>query len=169
MAANLESIEEAVKAIGTTEIVSCPLVPIVIPGVTAAAYTAGDCIGTVFKVKAPKHGVFVSAILFHLSDITTQTDVAIFNHSIASAGDNSAYAPSDDEVINLVGYLAFVSSSDHANSRVFELTNIGKAYSAPEGVLYLQVIDRSSQTLVAANIPKVQVQIQSFDPDFKEV
>lgn len=164
-----DSIQSAIKEIQTATIVSCPLSPKQIEGVTAAAYTANDCIGKVFKVKVPRRGEIRSATLYNLSDVTNQTDLAIFRRAIISAGDNSAYSPSDTEIVEKVTTIAFVSSTDDINSRTFEVTNIGKAYVAPDGYFYIQAIDRAGQTLVANNIPKVQIDILSFDHDFMEV
>ena len=164
----LDIVKEAIQAIGTTTIVSCPLEPIVIPGVTAAAYTAGDCVGTVLKVAVPKRGVIMSGLLLELSDTGGQYDLEIFKQEYTAIADNDAWSPTDQDMKSFVTELAFVSGDDQDSSYSFELNNIGKAYTAPGGFFYIQCVDRGAKTIAANQIPMVQLQIQSFDPDFKE-
>jgi len=163
-----EMVTEAVEGIGTTTIVSCPLEYVKIPGAAAGAYSEGDCVGTVVKVAVPKRGVIISATLLELSDTTGQYDLEIFKQEYTAIASNAAWAPTDSDLMTFVTELAFPAGDNQINAYTFELTNIGKAYTAPQGYFYIQCVDRGTKTIVANMIPHFQLQIQSFDPGFKE-
>ncbi len=170
MGANFETIEAVLKTLGTTTIVSCPLLPTVITGSDAAtALESGDTLGTVFEIVVPKRGVIISGTLFDFDNKGIQTDLAIFKKRIADVAVDAAYAPTDAEGLHFITLLKFVSpDAQGANFQTFELTNIGKAYSVPNGVFYIQAITRGTPTVTAGSPYKVKLQIQSFDPTFKE-
>ena len=166
MPANLESVEEAIKTIGTTTIVACPKVPAIIPGIGAGAEGALDAMGTLFSIKVPKRGVIVSATYFDLDDEGTQVNLYLFSREVTAIADNDAWTCSDSDILYQIAKLAFVSFNDQTVAQTSELTNIGKAYTAPEGKLWIQSQCVSICTIATA--PGIQLQIQSFDPDFKE-
>ncbi len=167
MPANLESIEQAIKTLGTTQIVSCPLFPISIPGIGAGAEGALDAMGTQFVVKVPKHGEIRSATYFDLDFEGTQVNLYLFKKKVTQIADNAAWTLSVGDAPYLIAKLAFVSFDVHSTVvYTSELTNIGKAYTAPEGKLWIQAQCVSICTIAVA--PQLQIQIQSFDPDFKE-
>lgn len=167
MPANLESIEEAVKAIGTTTIVSCPSTPIAIPGIGAGAEGALDALGTQFTLAVPKRGVIVSSMYYDPDFEGTQVNIYLFNRKVAAIADNAAWTLSDADADALVHKLAFVVPDTHSNTvYTFELTSICKAYTAPYGKFWVQASCVSICTIAVA--PKFIMQIQSFDPTFKE-
>lgn len=150
-------------------VVSCPVRPITIPGIgTGAIYAADESLGTVFQIKVPKQGVFQSATFFDMDDEGSQVDFAIFKSPITATTDNSAFAPTDADLLEMIALLQFATSNDLGTGRVAELVNIGKAYSTPDGIIYVQAITRSTPTIAAANLPLFQIQILSGDPNFKE-
>ncbi len=169
MGANLENVVEVLKAIGTTTIVSCPANPVALPGSdSATALESGDTMGTVFALSVPKSGEIRSATLFDMDDKGIQTDLMVYKAKIADQAVDAAYAPSDPEGLMFITCLSFVSPVDHGGFQTYELTNIGKAYSAPNGKLYIQGVTRGTPTVTAGSPYRIQVQIQSFDPTFKE-
>jgi hypothetical protein len=169
MPANFESIEEAIKAIGTTDIVSCPSFPAAAPGIiTGAAYASGDEMGTLLTVRVPRRGVILSATLWDLDDEGLQYDLEIFKASISEAGDNNAWSPGDGDMLNFVTEIAFAGFDDQVNSQTSEVNSIGKAYTAPQGKFYIKIIARGAHNIAAGNEPRLQLQIQSFDPGFRE-
>ena len=103
----ISAIIDAVRSIQTTTIVSCPLEPLKVPGVTAGAYTANDCVGTVIKLAVPKRGIIISATWYDLSDLGTQYDLEIFKHDITEIGDNGAWSPTDSNITHFVTEIAF--------------------------------------------------------------
>ncbi len=173
MPANFESIEEAikaaVKAIGTASIVSCPLEPIAVSGVSANTFTAGDAFGLLMKVAVPKRGLLVSATFFNRDDEDIQYDLEIFRHLPTQIASEAAWVLSAADNPKFVTELSFVSNDDHTDTRTSQLTNIGLAYTAPEGYFWIQIVDRGGSDMASEAVnPMIQLQIQSFDPEFKE-
>jgi len=167
---SLEDVEKAVRDLKTTNIVSCPVIPVLVPGIVAAdALDANDCMGTIVQVNVPKRGVIVSATLFDIDDEGTQIDLEIFVHPIAQIANDAAWAPTDADIIHFLTELAFVSFDDHVNNQTSDITAINKAYVAPEGKFYIQAVTRSTPTIAAGASPRFHLQIQSFDPEFVEV
>ena len=165
----LQELINAVRGIGTTTIVSCPNVPAGIPGIAAAdAFDAGDAFGTLLELKVPKMGEIRSATFWDLDYEGTQIDFMVYNVVVAQIASDAAWAPADIDQLHLITVLSFVSYINHANSYTFELTNIGKAYTTPLGKIWLQGRCIATPTIAAGAMPRIQLQIQSFDPSFKE-
>ena len=157
----------AVKGLLTTTIVSCPLKPVGIAGIGAGAEDANDAMGLLTRVAVPKRGVLISGTYFDLDDEGSQVDLEIFNEKPTQIADNAAWTCSDVDVVNLIHELSFVSFDDHiTQSQTSEVTSINKAYTAPGGFFWIQAVCRAICTIAVA--PRFQIQIQSFDPDFKE-
>lgn len=169
MPANLETVVEAVEEIKTTTIVSCPKVPLEIPGIGLNTYTTLDAFGTQMVLSVPKRGVLVSATYFDLDFEGLQVNLHIFNKTFTATAIEATWAPSDADIVKLVDRLAFVSFDSHTNSYTSKLTNIGTAYTAPEGKFWIQAQCVGAQDMASlAVMPRFQLQIQSFDPTFKE-
>ena len=165
-----QAIKDAFKSIkAVTHTVSCPRTPIEIPGIgTDAAYAAGDCLGTLFEIEVPTSGVIYSASYYGLDDETLQVNFEIFKARIPSGTDNLAWSPADSSILNRLTRLAFFNFEDQINSQTSELLNIGKAYTAPRGKLWFQGVAQGALTIPALNIPRVQLQILSDDPEWQE-
>ncbi len=174
MTANLESIVSSLKTLTTAlkegaRIVSCPSVPLEIPGITAAdALDAGDCMGTIMKLKVPKQGIIYSATLWDLDDEGSAIYLEIFKHIIVQIANDAAWAPTDSDLLHFVTELSFIAFTDHTDNQTSELTNIGKAYTAPEGLFYIQAKTGGTPNIAAGSMPRIQLQILSGDPEFKE-
>lgn len=152
-----------------TKVVSCPVFPIDVPGITAAnTFAASDTFGTLIKLEVPESGIICSATFWDFDDEKTQVDFEVFKHAITQTASEDAWSPTDEDMKHFVTELSFVSYDDHINSATFELTNIGKAYTAPEGFLWLQGVCRSTPTIAAGSMPKIQLQILSDDPNWQE-
>lgn len=164
---NLEDVVKSILGIRTTTIVDCPLEPIEIPGSgSSGAYEVNDCMGTIFTIHVPKRGVIVSATYWDLDNEDKQLDLEIFKRNFTQIASEATWSPTDVDIVKFVTELAFVNGDDHNSSYTFDITNIGKAYTAPEGKFYIQAVTRGTPTIAA--LPRVQLQIQSFDPAFKE-
>lgn len=162
----LEAIKNLVFAPKT--IVSCPSFPVEIQGiVTGAAYIANDALGTVTIVRVPVSGVIYSATFFDLDYENTQVDLEIFKANYTLVADNAGWTCNDADILSFVTELNFFTFDGHAANYTSEITNIGKAYNAPAGYFYIQAVTRSTPTIAAGAIPRFQLQIQSFDPDFE--
>lgn len=164
----LEEILNAIKGKKLSKIVSCPSEPISIGGIGTGAEGANDCLGTITVVRVPTSGILYSATLWDLDDEGSQVDLEIFKESITQIADNSAWAPSDADMLKFIIELAFVSFDDHANNQTSEITNIGKAYNAPEGRFFIQAVCRGTPTIASGSAPRFQLHIISYDPDWEE-
>ncbi len=169
MAANFESIEEAVNALLTTTVVACPETPLEIPGIGLNTYTTLDAFGTQMVLTVPKRGVIVSAIYFDLDFEGLQVNLHIFKHYFVPTAIEATWAPSDADIVKYVTRLSFVAFDSHSTNYTAELTNVGTAYTAPEGKFWIQAQCVGAQDMASlAVMPRFQLQIQSFDPTFKE-
>ena len=162
----LEQIKRLVFA--TKTIVSCPVVPMEIPGITAATeLDAGDTLGTVMTLKVPKSGIIYSATFFDLDDDGIQVDLEIFKRKIADVAFDAAYAPSDAEMLHFLTEIAFFSFDDHINSQTSRVKGLNEAYTVPDGLFYIQGVTRGLSNIAANAMPRFQLQILSFDPDYE--
>ncbi|MDD5703879.1 MAG: hypothetical protein PHU23_17735 [Dehalococcoidales bacterium] len=166
---SLEDIEKAIQLIPASKIVSCPIRPVMIPGITAGdAFDANDCFGTIVKLPVPKRGIIYSATFYDIDDEGSQVDLEVFNGSITQIASDAAWAPSTTDILRFVTEIAFFAFDDHINCQTSELLNIGKAYIAPDGVFYIQAVCRGTPTIAAGASPKFKLGILSLDPDFME-
>jgi len=165
----LEDLEEAIRGIKTSRIVSCPTQFMEIPGIDGDAHAQHECVGLVAELSVPKSGEIISATLFDPSYQKIQLDLEIFKQPITEIADNAAWAPSDIDMVNFVTELVFSSYDDHINSLTWEILNIGKAYTAPLGKFWIKAVTRGAPTYAAGAKPRFQIQILSLDPAFVEV
>ena len=150
-------------------IVSCPPKPVKICGILDGdAFDANDCFGTVTSVDVPKSGIIYSAKFYDLDDEGSQVDLEVFNESIAQIASDAAWAPSDADLLKLVVELSFVAFDDHINNQTSQLTNVGIAYTAPSGVLFVQAVCRGTPTIAAGAMPHFQFGIICTDPTWQE-
>jgi hypothetical protein len=160
----LQEILDAILTRRLSKVVACPENPISVPG-TSADTDSGDAMGTIFQIAVPPSGIIYSATLWDLADQNKQTDIYLFKHIITQVADDAAWTCSDSDILYLITALVMVPTVDHTVGRTAELTNIGKAYTAPEGKFYCQAVDRGGQTLATA--PAFQLQIIPDDPNWR--
>ncbi len=169
MTSSRELLEEIKKITSRGKTVSCPSIPMPIPGSdNATALESGDTIGYVFQLAVPTSGIIYSATLFDFDDEGTQVDLEIFKAKIADVAADAAFAPTDTEGLAFLTELSFVAFDDHGVFQTSELTNIGKAYTVTDGIFYIQAVTRSTPTIAAGVPHRVQIQILSDDPTWQE-
>jgi len=152
-----------------SRIVSCPLIPKVLKSSdTATTIESGDTLGLVTEIEVPPSGEIRSATFMDFDDEGVQVDVFVFKLSIADVAIDAAYAPTDTEGLQFITKLSFVSFTDQGLFQTSELTNIGKAYSAPEGKFYVQGVVRGGYTVAANSPARIQIQIAADDPTWQE-
>ena len=148
-------------------IYSCPELPIEIPGITPAdALDANDCMGVQFPLKVPKRGIIYSATMWDLDDEGLQVDLEIFKEPIVQAANDAAFAPTDQDIMGFVTELNFVAFDDHGSCQTSEIKNIGKAYTAPKGIFWIQAVTRGAHNIAQAAMPRIQLHILPLDPDW---
>ncbi len=170
MSSTLELLEEIKNLVSRPKTVCCPATPFEILGITAGAAlsASGDALGLVMKIAVPPSGVIYSATFFDLDDEGSQVDLEIFKRSIADVAWDAPFAPSDTEILNFITELNFFAFDDHGSCQTSEIKNIGKAYTVPNGFLYIQAVTRATPNIAAGNMPRIQLQILSDDPTWQE-
>ncbi len=165
----LEEVKEAINLKVISKTVSCPIYPVMIAGIAPAdALDANDCFGLLTIVDVPKSGVLYSTTFWDIDDEGSQVDLEVFNHSITQIASDAAWNPSDFDMLRFIIELSFVSFDDHISSQTSEITNIGKAYTAPEGKLWVQAVNRGTPNIAAGASPRFQFQIIPDDPTWQE-
>jgi len=151
-----------------TKTVSCPESPKIIEGVGAAAeYADGDVMGKLMELKVPKSGVIYSSTLWDLDDEGKQIDLMLFKGSISHAADNAAYAPTDADTLKMFCNISHFSFTDLGNSRISEVMNIGKAYYAPRGKIYVLARARGTHNIATDQEPRFQIDILADNPEWE--
>jgi len=169
-----ELLQELLKEIkkqtsSQNSVVCCPGNPIVIDGITAAdALDANDAMGKITKLAVPKAGIIYSATLWDPDDEGLEIDLEIFKAEITQIANDAAWALSDQDSLAFVTELAFAAFDDHGTSQTSELTNIGKAYTAPAGYFYIQAVARGAHNIAAGSSPRFQLQIIPVDLNWQE-
>ena len=167
--ASMKEVLAALKEYGAGRVVSCPVFPVVIPGIAAVdAFDANDCFGTVVTISVPVRGVIYSATFWDYDDEGTQIDLEVFKEPIVQTASDAAWSPADGDMRKFVAEIEFFAFDDHIISQTSEVKNIGKAYTAPGGKLYIQAVCRSTPTIAAGASPEIQLQILSDEPGWEE-
>jgi len=167
---NLADVIRAILQIKNTDVVSCPATPLEIPGITAAdIFDANDCFGTIMQIAVPKQGILYGATFFDLDDEGSQVDLEVFRSLIPQIASDAAWAPTDSDILKFLAEIQFVGAAfdDHGTCQTCEVRNLGIAYTAPEGYLWIQAVARGTPTIAAANMPRIQLHILSTDPDWR--
>lgn len=135
------------------------------------AYTAGDAVtdnvtGLLLFNNAARNsgrtGSIDSATVLCSANQATKPDLELwlFSKSIASTADNAAWAPSDTEILDLIGVISFpVASFKVANAGagvagnvVQNINNIGQLYKLDAEILYAQLVVRNAYTPTSSEI-----------------
>ena len=149
--------------------VSCPRFPLAVTGVSLNTFTAGDAFGLLMVIEVPKSGVIYSATFYDRDDEGSQMDMEVFNYAPAQVASEDAWTLSAEDNPKFVDELSFVAFDDHTATQTSKLTNIGVAYSAPEGKLWIQMVCRGTPDMASTLVvPMLQLQILSDDPTWQE-
>ena len=111
--------------------------PQIIPGVgTAAAYAAGEQMGTVISFLVPEVGTILDVRFHDLDDEGLDKELWLFNSSPTLAADNAAFTIGDADNANVVAVFLFSTWRDAANSQVGFTSNTPATYVTPAGKLW---------------------------------
>lgn len=167
--ANTNDLLKAILALRQSKVVSCPKYPMIIKeSDTGTTLEDGDTLGLVFELAVPKSGIIYSATFFDFDAEGEGVDLEIFKTRIVDVATDENFAPTIAEGLTHLTELSFVSFDDHGLYQTSELTNIGKAYSVPGGIFYIQAVVRAGYTVAAGSPARIQLQILSDDPDWQE-
>ena len=73
----------------------------------------------------------------------------------------TAFAVSDQDLMNVAATALVNTFRDAANNQIGEIDNLGIAYTAPQGVLWLQCVTRGGPTIAAGAEPLLKLTILS--------
>jgi hypothetical protein len=130
-----------------------------IPGIVAAsAYSAGDAFGIKFGLHVPERGTIATVVFIGLDDEGKNKEVAFFDTDFAETADNAAFAPSDADFKNCIGFAEFDTFKNYGNNQIAVATP-ALSYVAPKGTLFGQFVTRGADNIALDNIPEFFVVI----------
>lgn len=135
-----------------------------IPGIgTGSAYAAGDAFGGKFAIQVPKKGCIEAAIMYDLDDEGIETELWLFREDFSATTDNSAFAVSDADLMNLEYVIGIQNFANAGNNQIGINSGLGLPYEAPNGNLYCQCVTRGAPNIAAGNIPRVALAVLSYE------
>jgi hypothetical protein len=120
---------------------------------TSPAYTAGDAIGGLltFANAARLSGgsgiIQAITLLCKTPALVPAIDLVLFNQTFTNTSDNAAFAPSDADMANCIGYIPLTAWSDNANNSIAARFGLGFPFLLTGTSLFGQMICRSAITL----------------------
>lgn len=130
-----------------------------IPGIgTGSAYADGDAFGTlitwhnVLRAEKPS-GTIVGALLFDLDDEGLQVDVPLFTQGITVTADNSAFAPSDADLLFCRAIVPITEFYNWGSNQFGQYTGSPKWLRADGPNLYTQCVIRGAANIAAGALP----------------
>lgn len=128
---------------------------LLVPGIgTAVAYAAGDAFGTKFFFTVPTEGLISNINFLDFDDEGIQKDLVLFTEDFTATADNSAFAVSDDDLLNCIGVISVTTFYNFGNNQVGTGTP-AFGYKAPNGRLYCQIVTQGADNIAAGAIPRV--------------
>lgn len=125
-----------------------------------AAHSVGDAIGTGQPITLPASGYITEIEVLDLSDQGSGMVLALFSAPIATAPtDNSAFAPTDGDLVNYVGHIN-VAASDFSdwNANRGGTTHVpDKQFVSKNGVLYGYWVSAGTPTIAANSMPSFRL------------
>ena len=157
-----------------TKTVTCPLVPMQVPGITTAdALDALDTVGSLFFIATPPSGIIKAARWYDPSDQGSEINVHVFSGKVTLSASDAAWTLNDDDSLRELDTLEFTSTSfvDNIANRYARLTDIAIPYSTRIGGLWFGAATpaASTPTYTAPAFPRLQLVILTDDPDWQEV
>ena len=120
---------------------------------TSAAYTAGDAMGFPFAVPTMRN--LKQVILIDDAKQITSADLVFFSSTFTETADNAAFAPSDADAENIIGYLTvggsgFSKALSNNTTMVLPFTTVGPSFSTGSK-MYCQLVVVGTPTFTAVD------------------
>lgn len=146
-----------VTVVGRT--VATPLIPI--PGIGAGvAYADEDAFGLPFTIDGiPRSGIIQTLLVVDEDDENLDVDLFLFRGPISQPTDNSAYAPTANDLNRFEGLVSNAFRHGVSGATVGNNDGIGKSYHAPEGRLHCQAVARGALSIAAGKRYMVALRI----------
>lgn len=131
------------------------------------AYTAGDVVsttaGAVMTFASDAEGLVRAAVLIDSAAESTKPEFDLFLFTVApnAVADNSAFAPTDGEMLNCIGVVSFLAADFKAASGNGMTQGVmsDMSYLAAGGNLYGVLVARNAYTPVSAEVFAVRLSI----------
>ena len=138
-----------------------PVTLTVIPTITAAGiYAAGDAVGGLMEFTnavgdSRESGVIQAFIIIDDDKESDIMELHLFNQTFSATTDNAAFAPSDDDLENYIGYVECIVAdyTDFADNSTAVTKNINLPFNlvADGTSLFGQLVTRGTPTYTAVD------------------
>lgn len=127
--------------------------------VAAAAYAAGDAVGTPFSVDVPRAGWITGFKLIDPDDDTLALTAHVYTERFVGAADNAAYTVAAAYARTWVTSATFETSVDEGSFKASEV--VGETfYKASGGKLWIQCSTTGTPNIAAGAFPIIQIGIR---------
>ena len=134
--------------------------PLPIEGlIPAVLYTANDAFGTINKLLVPRSGIIQDITFYDKDDEGLNMTALFFRENPAAETDNAAISISDTDLLKLEAVILIDSWHDLIDNQIGREDNLGIAYTAPSGTLWLQWVSRGAPTIAAGSEPHFMITI----------
>lgn len=138
------------------------------------AYAAGDAVGGVIAfagaAKSNEGGVINQLLVIDSANVATKPDLELwlFDTTIAAAGDNAAFAPSDAEIATLIGVILIPTASFKIGNAVAstgnsmcDLQNLGLPFNCKPGVnaIFGQLVARNAYVPLSGEVFTLRLKV----------
>lgn len=126
-----------------------------VPGIhTGSAYADGDAFGTKLHFenvfRPGKHsGTIVGAFYLDNADAGYAKDLPLFIRDFTQTADDSAFGPSDGDLLACRGVVQIATAFNWANNQWYQATNVGLWIAGESPHLWTQLVERGVSNLSA--------------------
>ena len=106
-----------------------------------------------FTIPVPTEGTIASVVFLDYDDEGLQKDFALFSQTFTATADNSAFAVSDADLENCIGFITVSNFSNFGNNQV-GVALPALYYVVPQGILYCQVVTRGVDNIAVGAVPE---------------
>lgn len=126
--------------------------------VFASAYASGDAFGVKFQLEVPVEGTISNVVFYDWDNEGIQKELWLFREDFADTADDSAWAPSDVDLLNVVGVIS-IASFKSANANQIGQATPALSYKLAEGRFYCKMVTRGADNIVAGQVPSIALTI----------
>ena len=142
------------------------------PEITAGAYSAGDAVGGLLTFTSAlirnnnnggkNSGKIESAVLIDNAKQDADIELWLFDSTFPATGDNDAFAPSDADLLKLIGVIPFTTYYDGSTNSVAPVADVGirVVVAADATSLFGQLVTRGTPTYASTSDITVRLGLQ---------
>ena len=137
------------------------------PTITAGAYSANEAVGglitftNVATADSRGSGVIQSITIIDDDKQNAELELHLFDRTFTPTADNAAFAPSDADLENYLGYILVTPADykDFVDNSVAHVSNIGLAYDLDGANLFGQLVTRGTPSYNATDDLTIKIAI----------